>query len=626
MFLSHGLLRWAISELHEVCHPFVGITFLASKKASMPVGKAREMSLDALTRDHLSVHHRLDPQSEFYFQPFKSNKSSQYWVSAKYPSSGLQAINTQTFRQVFVHPSRTRQWGLVERYAEVIANRVEESSGHSPPSIAAMAIWLGKTMEWAEAVNIETIIARFRSDYHLTAAERDLLFDTDTMPPSTLPLAADEQVDLRMLAHSFENPPDGPEQTEGTLSSIRLLHVGPAEQLDLEFGSRLTLIAGDNGLGKSFLLDAAWWAITTTWAAHEAFPLLASEPTQPRISYGIINDRGAHLEGTAKFDWKTRRWNADVDMPSVAALKIYSRVDGSFVIADERRAALSDETGSLASVFRLSAAEVWDGKPKVIEGLVRDWVSWQFGLESGSFELLRRVLEHLSPEEGLTLEPSTPVRIKGDARQIPTIRQIYGDVPILFASAGVQRILLLSYLIIWSWQEHVWASQQIGESPRRRMVIIVDEMEAHLHPKWQRVVLPALMSVGKLMSDELRVQVIAATHSPLVLASVENEFSPESDVLAHLSVEDDAVHLEQVDFYKYGDMSSWLTSPIFGLSHARSKAAERVIEDAKAVQLAEETPLAEVKRTTERLKRVLAPDDPFWSRWIFFAKTRGDDI
>ena len=158
------------------------------------------------------------------------------------------------------------------------------------------------------------------------------------------------------------------------------------------------------------------------------------------------------------------------------------------------------------------------------------------------------------------------------------------------------------------------------------MVIVVDELEAHLHPKWQRLVLPGLMSIGKLLSQELEIQVIAATHSPMVLASVEDEFSEDSERLAHLSLVDGTVRLERLDYYKYGDMSSWLMSPIFGLPHARSRAAEMVIEDAKALQLSDEPQLDSVKEVTARLKRTLAPDDLFWSRWIYFARQLGEDI
>lgn len=48
------------------------------------------------------------------------------------------------------------------------------------------------------------------------------------------------------------------------LSKLTLEGVGPAKRLDVEFSERLNLITGDNGLGKSFLLDVAWWALTGT--------------------------------------------------------------------------------------------------------------------------------------------------------------------------------------------------------------------------------------------------------------------------------------------------------------------------------------------------------------------------
>src|SRR4051812_16653516 len=56
------------------------------------------------------------------------------------------------------------------------------------------------------------------------------------------------------------------------LQSIHLKGVGPAPELKLEFAPRLNLFTGDNGLGKSFVLDIAWWALTRTWAGQQAWP------------------------------------------------------------------------------------------------------------------------------------------------------------------------------------------------------------------------------------------------------------------------------------------------------------------------------------------------------------------
>jgi len=48
-------------------------------------------------------------------------------------------------------------------------------------------------------------------------------------------------------------------------------------------------------------------------------------------------------------------------------------------------------------------------------------------------------------------------------------------------------------------------------------IVLIDEPELHLHPAWQRKILPALQ---KVMPDT---QIIAATHSPLILSSVPPE-------------------------------------------------------------------------------------------------------
>ena len=50
------------------------------------------------------------------------------------------------------------------------------------------------------------------------------------------------------------------------LNSLHLEGVGPAEKLAVEFKPRLNFLTGDNGLGKSFVLDIAWWSLTRTWA------------------------------------------------------------------------------------------------------------------------------------------------------------------------------------------------------------------------------------------------------------------------------------------------------------------------------------------------------------------------
>ena len=113
------------------------------------------------------------------------------------------------------------------------------------------------------------------------------------------------------------------------------------------------------------------------------------------------------------------------------------------------------------------------------------------------------------------LEPGDPMRVADDARDIPMLR--LGIVPFTNESAGVKRIVTVAYLLAWAWNEHKVYSGLSKKAPQQRMVILIDEMEAHLHPKWQRVVLPAILDVTSILGTELEAQVIVARHSPLIL-------------------------------------------------------------------------------------------------------------
>ena len=64
------------------------------------------------------------------------------------------------------------------------------------------------------------------------------------------------------------------------LKSLMLHGVGRAPEMAIDFAERINVITGDNGLGKSFLLDVAWWALTRTW---EETPALPTDPGDATI-------------------------------------------------------------------------------------------------------------------------------------------------------------------------------------------------------------------------------------------------------------------------------------------------------------------------------------------------------
>lgn len=55
------------------------------------------------------------------------------------------------------------------------------------------------------------------------------------------------------------------------LERLILRNIGPAPELELACRRRVNLLTGDNGLGKTFLLDAAWWSLTGHWQPSVAY-------------------------------------------------------------------------------------------------------------------------------------------------------------------------------------------------------------------------------------------------------------------------------------------------------------------------------------------------------------------
>jgi hypothetical protein len=417
------------------------------------------------------------------------------------------------------------------------------------------------------------------------------------------------------------------------LKHLKLVGVGPAPVMELSLAPRLNLLTGDNGLGKTFILDVAWWALTRTWAGPPAWPQ-RGVGAKPAIHYRVEN--GKHAEHAAHFDFASQTWKIAGPPPS-PGLVLYVRVDGSFSLWDparnhgsvKARVREMGEQAALPPAYHFSPATLWNGLSEgnqiYCNGLFRDWVLWQLQ-KSEAFEQLCAVLKALSADEREPLVPGPPTRVSiSDVRDIPTLEMPYGTVPIVHASAGAQRILGLAYLLVWAWQEHRRAAALLNQEPTTEIILLVDEIEAHLHPQWQRAILPALLAVAAgLGAGGMRVQVLSTTHAPLVLASVEPLFDEARDDLFHFDLRGERVTVESGGWAKQGDALNWLVSEVFGLHQARSREAERAIEAAEAFMSGERDRLPPGLRTQkaihEELLRLLPGHDPFWPRWIVDAE------
>lgn len=432
------------------------------------------------------------------------------------------------------------------------------------------------------------------------------------------------------------------------LKALHLKNVGPAPELEMEFGERLNLITGDNGLGKSFLLDVAWWALTRRWPREvnssltSGYPARPTDPKKPAtIDFRLKSKTRAVVSYGSKYDRSEEGWVGKAGRPWNPGLVIYASADGGFSVWDPARnywktrgnADIQDRLPG----YVFSPPEVWDGlkvqvggrEVVVCNGLIHDWAGWI--RENGPLAtLMSASLQFLSPSLAPRdrLLPGPLVRIgTDDVRDIPSVRAPYAPaVPILFASAGIRRVVALAYMLLWSYTEHVNAAELRGDriDKTRQVILLVDELENHLHPRWQRSILGSLLGLTRLTHLEATIQFVVVTHSPLVLASAEPTFDPKTDAWFDLDLgEDNRVVLQKRPFRRLGDISNWLTSDAFDLKQARSLEAEEAITKALDLLRDREATDEEVEHVDGLLRASLGEIDRFWVRWSEFRDRRG---
>lgn len=420
------------------------------------------------------------------------------------------------------------------------------------------------------------------------------------------------------------------------LKFLMLEGVGPAHRFGpVEFAPRLNFITGDNGLGKSFLLDIAWWALTRTWARNSPAVPQSGVP-HPRIHYAYSKTKAVEVNEISNFKRESQSWMPRSGRPATPGVVIYAGVDGSFSAWDPVRNYWNDKESSLdldrPRVFNFTPDEVWKGLKgstgvQHCNGLIQDWVLWQKG-QDPAFIDLTKVLGALSPSGQEKLTPGKPVRIGLDVKDYPSLRFPYGqDVALVHASAGMRRIAALAYLLVWTWREHLLACHQTGAKPAREIIFLIDEIECHLHPQWQRRIVPALLGVMQALTDKkIPIQLILSTHSPLVLASAEPDFDESRDAAFNITMQQGEAVVEREYWDKQGDVVNWLVSDAFGLKQARSVEAEEAIEAAEAWMRQDRDNLPPGLRTRKAihhaLLRTLRGGDHFWPRWIVWTEAR----
>ena len=209
-------------------------------------------------------------------------------------------------------------------------------------------------------------------------------------------------------------------------------------------------------------------------------------------------------------------------------------------------------------------------------------------LTTQNFHLIKAALLKIMEEGEVTDLDVAPVQSHGGSpRQGVRFKTPYGWVRLRDMSLGYQT------LVVWltDLADKLFVRYPDSKNPLEEpAIVLIDEIDLHLHPSWQRKLLKSLSEIFK------NTQFIATAHSPLV---VQVAGDVDANVVLLRREGDQTVVVTDVADVRGWRLDQILTSELFGLETARSPATERKL--ARRAEL-----LTKTKRTAAEKKELAA--------------------
>ena len=341
------------------------------------------------------------------------------------------------------------------------------------------------------------------------------------------------------------------------LETLKLRNFRKFENLEIGFHPKLTVLIGTNGAGKTTILDAAAVAIGSlfvglngvaspsmrTGDAHiKAFPMGSNEDVQPQYPVQI---EAEGWENEEKGTWE-RTLSGSENKITVGGAKFLKEIAVSY----QKRLMEGDSTLVLPVLAYYGTGRLWD---------------YHREKKADTFKDTNRLNGYLDCLDGtanikLMLNWFRKMTVQKYQRQeqnlggIPELEVVYDAIEQCFSLAGGYQDVKVLYnlntneLDVYyttedqcrmkiplgqlsdgykgtvslvadiAYRMAVLNPQLLGDVLKETSgVVLIDEVDLHLHPAWQQRVLKDLQSIFP------KVQFIVTTHAPAVIQSVQRE-------------------------------------------------------------------------------------------------------
>ena len=317
------------------------------------------------------------------------------------------------------------------------------------------------------------------------------------------------------------------------------------EKMSLNFSSGVNLLIGDNGVGKTTVLEALALSVQTYFSRMNDITKKGITQKDVRFTSSLVGDASQH-----RMYYTPTTIKSTVELGGVEYSSEISREDETNAtrtkyagkeLAAAGRELLNSQTEILPVICYFSTSRVVDtqkastssvGKNKLNDrrcGYMdclnatldrKALTDWAFKMAMAEYKKGMPIAEY----EAFKKAVGTFMQKMNDLDEIPLVEYTRDFEDITYTENG--KTMLVNYLsagyqsLLWMLMEISFRiallNPEMSDYSQAEGIVLIDEIDMHLHPRWQWKILDALHSSFP------KVQFIAATHSPIIISSFRN--------------------------------------------------------------------------------------------------------
>lgn len=314
------------------------------------------------------------------------------------------------------------------------------------------------------------------------------------------------------------------------------------EKMNLEFSSGVNLLIGNNGVGKTTVLEALALSIQTYFSRMNDIAKKSIKKDDVHFTSNLVGDASQHRVYSNPTVIKSEINLGGLEYSSEISREDETNATRTKYTGKEFAAAgrdlLNSQEAILPVICYFSTSRVVDtqkvstnavGKNKLNDrrcGYIdclnatldrKALTDWTFKMAMAEYKKGTAVVEYEAFKKAVGIF----MQKMNDLEEIPLVEYTRDFEDITYAEDG--KTMLVNYLsagyqsLLWMLMEISFRiallNPELSDYSQAEGIVLIDEIDMHLHPRWQWKILDALHSSFP------KVQFIAATHSPIIISS-----------------------------------------------------------------------------------------------------------